>query len=149
MTGRIRSARAAVSLALRSDPAVQPPSFAPRRLAAARPALVRCEMSARSFCASVHFISGLMVHRVRFVVTELGANVAPSSSTCSPRGALDLRQIRKVNVHAGVEQHRQKSDRAGEPIDLRHDNRDLAHASSGQSLRQRGTLAIFQLPPFK
>ena len=49
MTGRIRSARAA---ALRSDPAVQPPSFAPRRLAAARPSLVRCEMSARSFCAS-------------------------------------------------------------------------------------------------
>ena len=52
ITGRIRSARAAASLALRSDPAVQPPSFAPRRLAAARPALVRCEMSARSFCAS-------------------------------------------------------------------------------------------------
>jgi hypothetical protein len=47
-----RSARAAASLALRSDPAVQPPSFTPRRLAAARPALVRCEMSARSFCAS-------------------------------------------------------------------------------------------------
>jgi hypothetical protein len=46
MTGRIRSARAAASLALRPDPAVQPPSFAPRRLAAARPALVRCEMSA-------------------------------------------------------------------------------------------------------
>ena len=48
----LRSARAAASLALRSDPAVQPPSFTPRRLAAARPALVRCEMSARSFCAS-------------------------------------------------------------------------------------------------
>ena len=31
MTGRIRSASAAASLALRSDPAVQPPSFAPRR----------------------------------------------------------------------------------------------------------------------
>ena len=52
MTGRMRSARAAASLALHSDPAVQPPSFAPRRLAAARPSLVRCEMSARSFCAS-------------------------------------------------------------------------------------------------
>ena len=46
LTGRIRSARAAASLALRSDPAVQPPSFTPRRLAAARPPLVRCEMSA-------------------------------------------------------------------------------------------------------
>jgi hypothetical protein len=43
MTGRMRSARAAASLALSSDPAVQPPSFMPRRLAAARPALVRCE----------------------------------------------------------------------------------------------------------
>jgi hypothetical protein len=36
-------------------------------------------------------------------------------------GALDLRQIREANVHAGVEQHREKSDRAGEPVDLRHD----------------------------
>jgi hypothetical protein len=56
--------------------------------------------------------------------------------------ALDLRQIRKANVHVDVEQHREKSDRAGEPVDLRHDNRDLAHASSRQSLRQRGTLAV-------
>jgi hypothetical protein len=35
MTGRIRSARAAASLALRSDPAVQPPSFAPLRFGGA------------------------------------------------------------------------------------------------------------------
>jgi len=74
ITGRIRSARAAASLALRSDPAVQPPSFAPRRLAAARPALVRCEMSARSFCASA-------ANRRR----TKGSTSAPSSVTTNGR----------------------------------------------------------------
>jgi hypothetical protein len=32
-------------------------------------------------------------------------------------GALDLRQIREADVHAGVEQHGEKSDRAGEPVE--------------------------------
>ena len=57
-------------------------------------------------------------------------------------GALDLRQIRKANVHASVEQHREKSDRAGEPVDLRHDDRDLAHSRSRQGLPQCGALAV-------
>jgi hypothetical protein len=56
--------------------------------------------------------------------------------------ALNLRQIREADVHASVEQYREKSDRAGKPVDLRHHDRDLAHASSRQSLRQRGTLAV-------
>ena len=33
----------------------------------------------------VHFISGLMIHKVPFLVAELGPDVDPSSSTCSPR----------------------------------------------------------------
>ena len=51
MTGRICSAKAAASCWLRSDPAVQPPSFVPRALAAARPSFVRLLISIRSFCA--------------------------------------------------------------------------------------------------
>jgi DNA invertase Pin-like site-specific DNA recombinase len=33
----------------------------------------------------VHFVSGLMAHRVPFLVAELGADVDPSSSTSTPR----------------------------------------------------------------
>ena len=32
----------------------------------------------------VHFISGLMAHKVPFIVTELGADLIPSSCTCLP-----------------------------------------------------------------
>jgi hypothetical protein len=53
ITGRMRSARPAASFWLRSEPAVQPPSFTPRALAAARPSLVRLLISVRSFCAGL------------------------------------------------------------------------------------------------
>jgi hypothetical protein len=51
-TGRNASARARASALVFSDCALRPPSFTPLRLAAASSALVRSEMSRRSFSAS-------------------------------------------------------------------------------------------------
>jgi hypothetical protein len=78
-------------------PARKPPSFLPRRLAAGE----------RSLGAIRDKASLELSHESHLLQHEAAG------------GALDLRQILEPDVHAGIEQYGEKSDRAGEPIGLR------------------------------
>jgi hypothetical protein len=108
---RVEKVGLAVNRAPRS-----PPSFTPRRLAAARAALVRAEIIPASSSAT----AAICCSRNLPVAPSIMGRSANRTST------------------PGLKQARQEGDRAGKPVNLSHDQRHLMHARRGQCVIQCG-----------